>query len=111
MRRAADRREQERQIEVRAEDGGPQIGARREHGVARAERDGVEDAAVVAQRDLVLGAAVGVVEDDARQPALGEAPQVGDVDGLGDAADGHGLPSIECVLDPDLTEARRAPRT
>ena len=51
----------------------------------------VEDAAVVAQRDFVLGAAVGVVEDDARQPALGEAPQVGDIDGLVDSAEGsHG---------------------
>ena len=55
--------------------------------VARAEQDGVEDAAVVAQRDFVLGAAVGVVEDDAGQPALRQAPQVGDVDGLVDG--GH----------------------
>jgi hypothetical protein len=48
---------------------GVQIGARREDAVARAEPDGVEDAAIVAQRDLVLGPTVDVVEDDARQAA------------------------------------------
>jgi hypothetical protein len=78
--RAADRREEKRQIERGAEDGRPQIALRRRDGVPRAERDVVEDPAVLSKRDLVVGAAVDVVEHDPGQAALGQHAKVGDVD-------------------------------
>ena len=77
---AADRREQERQVERRAEHRCAQIGALGGHGAARAKGDRLERAAVLAQRDFIVRAAVDVVERQAGQAALGEPPEVGDVD-------------------------------
>ena len=60
------------------------VADRSQFAVATAHRgrnsDVVEDARVLAQRDFGVGAAVDVVEDDARQPPLREAAEVGDVD-------------------------------
>ena len=77
---AADRREQERQLERRAEHRRTQIHGRGRHRRARTERDVVEGAAVLPQRDLRVGAAVDVVEDHARQPPLRQLAEVFDVD-------------------------------
>jgi hypothetical protein len=41
----------------------------------------VERAPVISKRELVLGAAVDVVEDEPRQPPPGQPPQIADVDG------------------------------
>ena len=80
----ADRREQERQLEGRAEDGRAQVAFRNRHALARPESHLLKRAIVVAQRDLVFGAAVDVVEDDRRQTPLGEPAEIGDVDGSAD---------------------------
>ena len=48
----------------------------------RQQAHALEGGAVLAQRDLVLGAAVEEVEDRARQPAFRQPAQVLDVDGL-----------------------------
>ena len=76
----ADGREQERQIVRRTEDAGAKVRGRRLHALPRPERHLRERAFVGAQRDLVLGAAVDVAEDDGREPAPGEAPEVRDID-------------------------------
>jgi hypothetical protein len=57
--------------------------ARRRHGAARPEQDLVVRLAVVAQRDLAIGAAVDVVESHAGQAALCDATQIADVDSVG----------------------------
>jgi hypothetical protein len=104
--RAADRREKKGQIERGAEDRRSQVALRRRDGVPRAERHVVEDSAVFAQRDFVVGPAVDVVEHHARQPAFGQQAQVGDVDG---AFQTHPqrkiMPDIRCIECPGLKEA------
>ena len=54
--------------------------AGRGHGRPWAQRHLLERPTVLPQRDLGLGAAIDVVEDDARQTPLGKAPEVRDVD-------------------------------
>jgi len=46
----------------------------------RTECDAIEGAAIFAERGLGFGAAVDVVEDDARQPALRRTPEIVDAD-------------------------------
>ena len=77
---AADRREQEREREPGAEDRDAQVARGRRNGAARPESDRLERAAILAQRDLRIGAAVDVVEHGARQPPSGDPAQIGDVD-------------------------------
>src|SRR5262245_49774698 len=77
---AADGREQERQVEGGAQHGRPQIRAGCRDGAARPEREARERQAVLPQRDLVICAAVDVVEREPWETALREAAQVRDVD-------------------------------
>jgi hypothetical protein len=53
-------------------------------GVARPEQNFVPTAAVGAQRDLVIRAAIDVVEHRTRRPFAGEVTQVGNIDGAGE---------------------------
>ena len=79
----AEWRQQERQIERGAEHGRAEIGLRwRVHALARPEGHVGKRALIGAQRDLVLGAAVDIVEDHWRQTALRHPAQVGNVDDL-----------------------------
>ena len=77
---AADRREQQRERERKAEHRGPHVARGSRDGTPRAEYHRVECAAVLAERDLAVRAAIDVIEHDARQAAFGEPPQIGDVD-------------------------------
>ena len=77
---AADRCQQERELEALTEDGHVQIALGDRDRVARAEDHVVEDAAVLPQREFGVGAAVDVVEHRARHAALGHEPEIGDVD-------------------------------
>ncbi len=65
----ADRAEHEGQGVVRAEEAGGEVALRDIDQHAGAQRPAPEIAAIGAQRLLVEGAAVDVVEHDARQPA------------------------------------------
>ena len=60
-----DRREHERQCERGAEHGRAQVATRHGHTLTRAKRHVAKRADVLVKRDLVLGAAVDVGEDDA----------------------------------------------
>src|SRR5437762_8523047 len=79
--RAADGPEQKGEIHRRSEHRRAQIRLRYDGRVARAKREVRKDPGVFAERDLVVGAAVDVVEHDFREPALRQAAKVGDVDG------------------------------
>jgi hypothetical protein len=63
-----------------SQDGGPHVHGRRRHARSRAEDDILEHAAVLAESNLGVGAAVDVIKDDARQAPPGLPAQVGDVD-------------------------------
>jgi len=52
-------------------------------GPAGAERDVVEDAAIFTQSDFAVGAAVEIVEDDAREAALRHFAEIVDIDDAG----------------------------
>ena len=82
--RAADRPEEERERDRRAEDRRLQIDGRRLDGAARPEHDPVVRAAIVAHRDLVVRSAVDVVEHRPGQTPFRDAAQVLDIDGPGD---------------------------
>jgi hypothetical protein len=77
---AADRCEQERQVERGAQHGRPQIRGGCRDSAARPEREARERQAVLPQRDLVVCAAVDVVEREPRQAALRQATEVRNVD-------------------------------
>jgi hypothetical protein len=53
------------------------------NGPAWAKRDVVKDAAVFAERNFAVSAAVEIVEDDAREATLGDCAKVVNVDGAG----------------------------
>src|SRR5882672_8022107 len=76
----ADGREQEGELEGRAEDCCSQIARRNRDALTRAERDVAERAAVRAERDFVLRPSVDVRKDDRRQPPFRQAAEVADVD-------------------------------
>ena len=86
---AADRREQNGQIERRAEHRRSQIARAGGDRGPRPERHVFERPAVFAQRDFGVGAAVDVVEDDARKALLRREPQVGYADGATQHAGRH----------------------
>ncbi len=67
---AADRGEHERQFELRAEDRRLQIDGRHRDGTAGTERQLFVRLDVVAERDFGVGAAVDVIEHNARQAAF-----------------------------------------
>ena len=67
-------REQEGQLEGRAEHGRVEIARRDGDSRPRAKRHIVEHAAVLAQRDFAVGAAVDVVEDHAAEGAGAPCP-------------------------------------
>ena len=85
----ADGRERERRRHFLAEDGGLQAARRYVHQHALPQLDGFEVGAVGAQGFLVVGAAVGVIEKGARNPAAGDLAQVLDAGG-GLHGDGSG---------------------
>jgi hypothetical protein len=78
----AERRQQKRHIERRAQDRRSQIGVRRLDALTWPERHVGEGALVRLQRDLVLSAAVDVVEDDRWKPTLRHTAQIGNVHNL-----------------------------
>ena len=80
----AGRRDRDRQRQVFAEQRGRDRNLRDVHQHALAQADGVEVGAVGAQRQLVVGAALGIVEQRARQAPPRDLAQVLDI---GD--DGH----------------------
>jgi hypothetical protein len=55
------------------------------HGVAGPKEDIVEGAGIFPERGFVFRAAIEIVEDGARQAALGEAAKILDVDDAGRA--------------------------
>jgi len=57
-----------------------QIGFAHGHCLPRAHRDRFEGPAVLAQRNLIVGAAVNIVEDRTRQATSCESPQITNVD-------------------------------
>ena len=83
----ADRRERERRRHFLPDDGGGEAARGDVHQHALAQRDRFEVGAIGAQRFLVIGAAVGVIEKGARNLAAGEVAQVFDA---GDVL--HGWP-------------------
>ena len=87
--RAAHRREQEGQRELGAEDRRAKVDRRDGARVARPQQHVVEGPHVLAQGDFGVGAAIDVVEDDARHPALGKAPEIGNVEHVGGVDAGH----------------------
>ena len=48
--------------------------------MARAECDVIEDAAIFAESDFAFGAAVEIIENYRGETALGDAPEIADVD-------------------------------
>ena len=80
---AADRRQQDRHAHGHSQHSGPEMAVWNSHGASRPEGDRIEYAAVLTERHFAVGAAVDVVEDGTRQPALREASQVADVDHVG----------------------------
>ena len=76
---AADRRQRKRKRKVVAEDPRAQVNRRRDRG-PRPKQYVFEDSTVLAQRDFAIGATVDVVERDSRQPAFGQASEVGNVE-------------------------------
>ena len=83
--RAAHRRQDERQIELRAHHRGADIEARRGHRAARPEHEIFERPRIAAQRHFVFGASIDVVEHDRRKPLLRLLPQIGDIHHVGSA--------------------------
>src|SRR5439155_11219816 len=77
---APDGPEQQRKLEARPQDGHPKVALRNRDRVAGTEDHLVEDPTVLLQRELGIGAAIDVVEHRSRQPALGQAPEVADVE-------------------------------
>jgi hypothetical protein len=77
---AADRRQDERKRNRLTEHRRRQVDRRQIQPVLGSEDDVIEHAAVLAQRDLVVGGAVDVVEHDAWQACAGGAPEILDVD-------------------------------
>jgi hypothetical protein len=76
----ADGREQARESEVEAKDANAQIAFVEGDGVAGTKEYVVKGAGIFAERGFVLGAAVEIVENGARETALGEAAKIFDVD-------------------------------
>ncbi len=87
--RAAHRREQEGQRELGAEDRRAKVDRRDGARIARSQQHVVEGPHVLAQGHFGVSAAIDVVEDDARHPALGEAPEIGNVEHVGGVDAGH----------------------
>jgi hypothetical protein len=81
----ADGGEDEGEIESRPEHRRPQVTGLHGDALSWPERHVLKGAGVLVQGDLVLGAAVDVVEDDRRQAAARQLTQVGDVDDTGEA--------------------------
>ncbi len=69
--------------DIKAENPRAQIQLGERDRVARTEGDVVEDAAVLAQRDFSIGAAIEVIEDWPRKPALRQRPEIADTDDMG----------------------------
>ena len=96
---AADGREDERQLELRAQDRRLQIDRRNRDRAARAKRQLFVGLDVVAQRHFRIGAAVDVIEDHARQALFRQPPEVADVEDVrrSHAARHRGI-LIHCTL-------------
>ena len=97
---AADRRERKGERELVAEHFRAQVRGGRD-GTARPEQHVIEDPDVLAEGHLAVGTAVDVVESHARQAALGQAPQVGDVEharGIDSVSHGFGQTTADCAL-------------
>jgi len=65
--------------QIEADDADAEIAFVEGDGVARAKEDVVEGAGIFAQRGFVVGTAVEVIEDGAREAALGETAKILDV--------------------------------
>jgi hypothetical protein len=72
----ADWREQAGEGEIEADDANAKIAFVEGHGVPWAEEDVVEGAGIFAQCGFVVGASIEVIEDGAREAALGEAAKI-----------------------------------
>src|SRR5262249_6910614 len=76
----ADRGEQRGKGEIAAEHVGAKVDAGDSDGLARPERDVLKHPTVLAQRDLVVGASVDIVEYNPGEAAPGPEAQVLDID-------------------------------
>jgi len=85
----ADGSQQKRDSEIETEDASAQIALGDGYGVTRAQGDIFEYAAVLAQRDFALGAAVEIVEDNFGEAATRQRPEVMDADDAGSGNVGH----------------------
>ncbi len=107
----ADGGEQPGEGEIEAEDADAKVALVEGDSVARPKEDVVEGAGIFAQRGFVVSAAVEVIEDGARQTALGEAAKIFDVHDAG-RAEGGGFGSHgEYFMEKQPREAMRKCRT
>jgi hypothetical protein len=72
--------QQEGKGEVEAQHASMQVALRHGDRVARPERDVLEDAAVLAERDLAFGASVQIVKNGPGQSATRDRPEIFDTD-------------------------------
>lgn len=79
----SDGREQERHGQFGTQYRGLRFAPANSDGLPRAKSHLLERAAIFAQRDLALGSAVNVIEDDLRQAPLGDKPQIADINDAG----------------------------
>jgi hypothetical protein len=75
----ADGSEESRKGQIKADDADAEIAFVEGYGVAGAKKDVVEGAGIFAQRGFPVGASIEVIEDGAREAALGEAAKVLDI--------------------------------
>ena len=79
----ADRRQQGGKVDLDAQYAGGQIGLGDHHRLARAEHHFRKGGDIVAQRHLVIGGAVEVIESGIRQALSRGGPQISDIDDMG----------------------------
>ena len=75
----ADRSQESRESQIECEDAHAEIAFVEGYGVAGAKEDVVEGTRIFAQRGFVVGAAIEVIEDGARETALSETAKIVDV--------------------------------